>query len=501
MRTFSIVVMFFCHTFCQTTYAQETGFNNQPLFDHQHLSDIFSINTIPISICFLKDSTNGHNVGFIIAGHAEKAACQIATAEVQNILDKVGNSASTVFTYGVGFDDRTNSWTPEYETAMSEMKARFMALKEHYPSEVRLLEVPVQKYHAEVEKVRNNFLKIKKSMDLHTSPHDRFVINYTDVNYPLVIPFYVSDSIVSWRISKKSIGDIPTHSQIVAVRNDLNKSKADIKVSIAKNLKTVARLDATTNSLREYKFYYYFLKTSRLDSSFDNLGWHPSPPQFRYTTEDQYGHVVSERSITVEEARKYMNDPSVRKDPGVKESLEAWLNLVKLYQQSFAGKKAELKTAILQLNKLLSKEYIYLDSCSGVIGHLTDRDDQGKNVDAFLRGWPFNSYDDNLNKALNTWYERRKIVWGELLRDRKEYQQVIDPFYMQNHTTSLAGIFQSENVFFKVQSAGDDYIIIPYQMIGNPFVQIVDRELALPQLFTLHNFRISKNSRNELQKF
>jgi hypothetical protein len=51
--------------------------NKDVLSNDSRNTKVFSINNIPINICFLKNA-NGYN-GFLIAGHAERAVCSAAS--------------------------------------------------------------------------------------------------------------------------------------------------------------------------------------------------------------------------------------------------------------------------------------------------------------------------------------------------------------------------------------------------------------------------------------
>src|SRR5688572_3784924 len=97
-----------------------------------------NINRMPINICFLRD--RNFYVGFVIAGHATKDVCSVATLRVVNLLDSMGYEENTVFSYGVGYD-RLGSRDPLlYHQKLRELRNAFLDLEDEYSFEVRVID-------------------------------------------------------------------------------------------------------------------------------------------------------------------------------------------------------------------------------------------------------------------------------------------------------------------------------------------------------------------------
>lgn len=450
---------------------------------------VFNINNIPINICFIKYS--GQSVGFIVAGHAEKAVCQIASFEVAERLKAAGYTDSTVFSYGAGYDLRLGNRSSQYADLLKEMQDSFAVLAKKNPLQVRLFEVSLQEYQQKLDLIKKNFTVIKDKLNGTASVNNRFIITYKDVPFPLVVPFYTADSMIQFTIKKSSIGEIPGDVIKKARVNDLKAAGKLIQNSINSNTQTIRKIQAATDNTRPYTFTCYVISDGDIVLEKQGLGNYPSPPDdyIMRKRDKQTGRVLSESVITFQQALNALNNPAIDKRAGVRENLEAWVKLIRVYSVAFARNKADLIQELRRANTFMTAEIAAVTRYIVKLEQLDRSKDNDMAVDAFLRGWTINTHDPVMDKKLDTWYEGwRKKVWMELLKGQVSLQskRSLSPI---DDIDNIAGTFQSENVFFRVNSNGDEYIITPFQVLGGKFIQVIDKNIPVAEFYTNHNFR------------
>lgn len=454
---------------------------------------VFNINNIPINVCFIKDLDTYK--GFIIAGHAEKAVCQIASLEIKKTLDSLGYTDSTVFTYGVGFDLRETDADGSYHKALQELHKKFASVRDSNLFEVRLFEVQLADYKIKQDQFRKAFTTIRNKFadsGLAAKP-SKYILNYKNVNFPLVVPFFTADSIIRFRIPVNTLGELPAQNFQQAVVSDLKKSVVYYRQMINKNLNTISRIQASTNSHKDYTFTYYgYSGYGELNIFSDDLGGFPKPPDdYSITRKDlTTGKIISTRPITYEEAVRILHNPNgIHIDADISAELNYFIEKVRQFSLEFGKNKTGLIKRIKAANVKLKKEG---DATAQLLNSLKVSEsghDDALTVDAFLRGWTINSNDSIANKKLYAWYQsKRPVVWKYILSFYPELATVRNPS-LDMKTPLLAGIFQSENVFFHVLRRDNHYIVTPYQMLGGEFAELVDKRIPIPVFYTLNNFR------------
>ena len=453
---------------------------------------VFNINNIPINICFIKDKASYK--GFIIAGHARKAVCQLASLEVKNNLDSLGYTDSTVFSYGVGYDFRENDTDGRYNLMLQKMQTNFAAIRDSNLFEVRMFEVQLTEYKAKQEQIRDIFSTIKKKFadtGLAAKPA-QYIVNHRNTGFPLVVPFFTADSIIRFHIPDQMIGELPAQNFQRSVITDLNRNIALYKKMQTFNQNAISRILASTNSHKAYNFSYYeYNEIGEIEKLSNDLGGFPKPPDDFKMTTMQNNKVVGTRPVTYEEAVSILQNPNgVQIDYNTRKLLEFYIDEVRQFSLAFSRNKNELVKNIKSANLKLKRESDAAAKLLASINNLPAKsNDNSLAMDAFLRGWTFNSNDTLMNRKLYNWYAvKRPMIWKYILSAYPGLTNVENPLY-DPKTPLLAGVFQSENVFFHVQNRDGYYIVTPYQMLGGDFAEVVDKNIPVPLFYTLNNFR------------
>lgn len=147
------------------------------------------INRLPINICFFTDS-NEHYVGFIIAGHAYKSVCQVASMAVRHLLDSLGYNEQSIFSFGVGFDYRSDS-AGVYDILLHALAKVFYNLEAQDIGQVSVRILPYYEFESKLQSIRQNCTHVWAAMDSGTGIN-RVIFRYHDVGFPIMTPFYTS---------------------------------------------------------------------------------------------------------------------------------------------------------------------------------------------------------------------------------------------------------------------------------------------------------------------
>jgi hypothetical protein len=484
-----VILMF---GFAISGMAQRNRDSLDILADHAF---VFNINNTPINICFIKNSDSLF-VGFIVAGHAEKAVCQIASMEIKSDLEKIGYTDSTIFSFCVAYDLRNKNPGKPYDSLLRKMKQKFIKLKKDNPLQIRILEVSEKEYLQRLEKMHNNFIALKSRLNNPSSKYDRLILNYKNVPFPLVVPFYSTDTIVTFRIKKDIIGDLPQESYRKSFGNEITQSVAEMDKYIRTNQREMTRIQNANDNTREYVFKFYTMYKGNIRLVEQGIGGYSKPPEgFVIIEKDRAtGRIVNTRPISFYEAITALNDRTIGRDASDEILLRKWVDDIRKYQNEFNQNKRKLINNIRETNNRMNAEKNILNSYARQLVQENATDNYRLLIDGFLRGWTFNTYNDLMNKQLDDWYNiKRKQTWKMILKDTNFISNSKVAITGDTDSENMAGIFDSENVFFRVKPEGDYYVITPYQVLGGNFFQVIRKKSPYAQFYTLNNFRNSRN--------
>ncbi|MBK8703380.1 MAG: hypothetical protein IPN33_06980 [Saprospiraceae bacterium] len=145
---------------------------------------IYDINNLPISVWFIKQKNDYK--GFIVAGHATKAVCEVASLEVHNKIKAIGKSESTIFSFGVGYNILDNNESSSsYNEIMQGMKEEFEELEGDNEEQVSVNEIDYTKYveYQMMFKTHIDLAKQSKGWGTH-------IVEYKLEDFPIIAPFY-----------------------------------------------------------------------------------------------------------------------------------------------------------------------------------------------------------------------------------------------------------------------------------------------------------------------
>jgi hypothetical protein len=453
----------------------------------------FDINRLPINVCIIKKDSI--NVGFVIAGHALKETCHTASLKIKTILDTIGYQDNTVFSFGVGYDRRNTDPDMLYHNQLKELEKTCLDLQERDMFQVRVRYTSDSSFNNTLERIEGNMRLAWNSMKENKSVN-RVVFRYNNIKFPLPIPFYSEDSIVTFTIPKSRIGKIPDTRNIYAAT--IQNALIEINDAITVNDLVLQRI-ANYNPIiytREFgpkkypvliangirrdtlKDYLIQFDTTKIIKEYDQI----SGRTIRFYSLSQLQKLCNSNQRTL-----FLRNSSKNMEINTCEQAENTRYII--------GKMTENKLALIarinKINKQLALEKNQLRVLATQLNTHQSADSLIY-IDAFLRGWVFATGDPLLNSKLNNWYNKRKTVWRELLTQNPAYKDRIKTAAqasLLDETNNIAGIFQFDNVFFSVKATEHDYIITPYKLLGNDFVQIIDRNNKICQFFSANNFR------------
>ena len=435
---------------------------------------LYDINNMPISVWFFEEENK--QIGFIVAGHATKTICEIASTEVMTKLQDIGMNTSSIFSFGIGYDLRNdNTWNERYDSLLLTMRNKFVQLRKKYPEQVVIDNIDFAKYTEIMDLIKQHI----QNADQNTA-WDSYMIEYEYHDQPLIVPFYtINDTLdkIKFQIPKSLFGKIPTDAVSYSLSSGIVEMENKIENLIKENKREIGNVEAYNNLDNEKIFSYWTAVENGFVMETALLEGYGTPPEgWRIVTKEN-GRVIDSRNITFIEAVEYLNDPTIEIDPYDRMVLEEWTVKARENKKSYNNRKGDIVIDIILATSDIRKE---LETLSDHKRSLLERDNQDFIIDAFLRGWPFDTESIELNKRLDVWYEtRRKVVWDYIL-DQIPNAQV---------QSKLAGIFHSDDVYFQISSSSDNYIVVPYKIIGGNFVQVIDKKVGICQFYTSSNFR------------
>ena len=440
----------------------------------------YDINTDPISAWFIKKDTT--YIGFIIAGHAEKAICEVASLEIANKTEKLDIKNDAVFSFGIGYNFNTDQkQIVKYHNIIKGMKAKFKELElQTFASQVTTKDVDYEEY-----KSKQQLIKSHINLANLTNEWDTHIVEYKLMDYPIITPFYDTNTSneITFEVPKALFGEIPNELAYREFRKNLQKLIEELSIYLDNNNKAISRIRGFKINEEDYQKwnieYYSFnnkvpLKNEvvfKVYTSFKTYG---------FTLEDDKNSVL-DNEITLKEMKEYIQDINItlRTSPEVMSRIRLAINEIEEEIRNFTPNKNKLIKKI-EVETLLIQNYL------NDLNELSDfkTDDFNYIIDAFLRGWAFNTDDDNLNNQLDNWYLlKRKVVWDYILSELPN-AKVND---------KLGGLFHADDVFFKVKSEGNLFKITPYKITGGNFAQVIDKEIGISYLTSPLNHRYSKN--------
>jgi len=435
----------------------------------------YDINNLPISVWFLKK--NNKYFGFIVAGHATKAVCEVASLEVMTKLDEIGKDKNSIFSYGIGYNRKSEiEWNSTYNSQIVSMKENFSKLQSEYPDQVYLSEINVDKYDT-----TTNLIKKHIKNAYFNNQWESIIVEYKYVNQPLLIPFYhinATADTVKFIVPKNKFGTIPPDFARYSLTSSIKEIEKETTLLIEFNNKQINELDKFYNLDEDKTIYYWKFENNEYSKySTTLIGYGTPPDDWVLTEKNQFGIIVSQRPITFKEAVNYLKDPSIKVDPFARYELESWIVKAKENEKTYKNRKAEILTMIRNETQTIRNE---LKKITEFKTKLTNRNNEDLIIDAFLRGWAFNTQSDELNTQLDNWYEtKRPIVWDYML----------SMYPNSKIEGKLAGIFHSDDVYFHISSDKQNFIITPYKIIGNDFIQVIDKKVGICQFYSPNNFR------------
>lgn len=439
----------------------------------------YDINNLPISFWLLKEGNS--NVGFIVAGHAYKEVCQLASFEVLSEIDKMGKIDTTIFTYGVGFDLRDRdgkNWNSKYDSLLTLMNKKFEKLSIDHPDQAIANVIDFTKYKKTQELIRRHIYNAnsQKSYDTH-------IVEYKYDNSPLIVPFYDVRKVepVTFNISKDAFGVIPveiTKNQVIIVLDKLIKEIKGINKVNREQLNKLSKqgINDESDFFDKSGFKYSLIK-------FDlKKGINIEDIYLESYEKGPGGDLVApdgtSRYIKFNEAKLHLNDSRTRIEPSLRVELEAYVKKEPIFIKKFTENK---RHSIFQFqNEIKANDKVIEALNSQKVLYNNKFKDNFLYIDAFLRGWPFSTESDETNKKLDKWYEEfRPKVWG----------QILEKIPNSSKDKLMAGVFHSDDVFFDVKQKGNNFLITPYKVIGGNFVQVIDKNSGICVFYTVFNFR------------
>lgn len=440
---------------------------------------IYDINNLPISVWFIK--SNNKYVGFIVAGHATEAVCKVASLEVHNNVKKLGDKEDAIFSFGLGYDmldDPADGF--RYDGLLRKMQKELQDLQLKNPDQVSVGEIDQQKYLEYLDLFKQHIQLAQKSTDW-----DTHIVEYKLTNFPLISPFYQVDNAkpISFKVPKSLFGKIPTELVYATYEQSLvevEKSLIQTTNTNQKEIERVAKFKNSETSIPLWDIQYYSFQDNALYTHKEKLRGYLPPPDGYEICEGQGFARRNCQPITFRQAIEYLKDPAIvaNSPKSVIEGLKKWQKIAAEDIKSFQSRKQAILSKIKQANQTI-KDYLV------IVKHrreeLNQRDNQDYIIDAYLRGWVFGTGDAEMDKRLDIWYEGRNTVWQQLM---KQYPKAkVDG--------KLAGIFQSDDVFFKVLSGSNNFIITPYKVVGGEFIQVIDKQMNISYLQSPFNYRLT----------
>jgi len=431
---------------------------------------VYDINTEPISFWVLKNSA-GKNVGFIVAGHAEKSICKIASIEVMTKLKEMGKNDNSLFSFGIGYDFRDKSplWTESYHQLVGKMEEKFRSLEKEYPESVVVNNIDIDKYKQVIRTIKSNLRNDISGWDTHIAEYKYF-------DSPVIVPFYRigTGEEITIRLKKAEFGTTPHGMALNSFKQEIAIAIKEVQALINENNNTLNQIRKNfTGSLsiiiNSIKGNFFYKETSELNND------PPAPPDDFYITD---GYSIT-RAITLDEAISYLENGGAIISDNARKELNSWIAISKEHEKSLKIKKEEIKRKITDANKLMEYK---IKEIKSLYEKISKQNDESLLIDAFLRGWPFGTDDVQYNAQLDRWYDQRKKVWNTILNQ-------IDGSRVND---KLGGVFHLDNVFFKVVADGDYYQITPYHILGGKFIQVINTKSGICQFLTPYNFRRSE---------
>lgn len=452
---------------------------------------VININRIPINISFIRDRST--YVGFIIAGHAMKEVCGVATLRVANLLDSMGYEQNTVFSYGVGYDRRGSRDPLNYHQRLKELRNAFMDLQDEYFSEVRVLDVEDSALQNLTSRIVRNTALAFNSFRTNASLN-RVIFRYDSTNFPVPVPFYTETGTVSFTVPKSQIGKIP------GVRAfDINLFDAalrEINEALATNTRAIAKASTynPTNHVGfktgRYLVSYFWKGRIRTDSL---LLIDPSKVLEIFEA-GTHRHIryysLTELQRQCDMGVQYLTEKTELTSPiSPCEEVEFAQSLIRRLN----NRRNVLIRSIEKANLFLENEKNKILQFKTQFSQKLSAGDSLINVDAFLRGWCFPARSAAANQQLAAWYRKREAVWQSVMTRYPAYKKRLPLVKEVNlPAQQIAGVFQAEDVFFFIRDGGTQYVVTPYKMISGKFIQVVDKTNGLSQFFTENNYRLLK---------
>ena len=439
---------------------------------------LYDINNQPISVWFISDDSR--YVGFIVAGHATKAVCEVASLEVYNKLKAIGKDDASIFSFGVGYNfKRNNDSDYTYHSTLEEMKIKFEDLSYEYPEQVNIGIIPVSQYNEYLSLLKSHINLANRSDEWTTH-----IVEYKLNNFPLIAPFYYSETsqIIQIRVPKSKFGGIPTELVYAAYEEALSEGEDELNENLRNN-------QIALNEIRNYSnpyntdieiISYWTVEGDYIINRQEELRGHRPPPDGYYLVEPD----GARRPLTFKQAIPYLNDPNTIVYPTARRRLEHWIKQAEEDMKDFHRQRKSLREKINDGNKKIEKLIAKIDDRRA---KLRNRDNQDYIIDAFLRGWVFEAGSDEMNRKLDNWYATyRQTVWNYML------DQVSTSNVNARVLGKLGGVFHSDDVFFQVNSEGNNFIITPYKVVGGEFIQVIDKEIGISYIQSPFNFRFEK---------
>lgn len=450
------------------------------IFEHNRGGDlypIYDINNTPISVWFIKKEEK--YLGFIVAGHATKAVCEVASIEVHNKFKKIGNNESSIFSFGVGhYIIDEDEWTVEFNETLNSMEEKFNNLQHEidYDNDftnnyqVKLGKINYSDYKEDINLIQEH-IEIANNYEAW----DKHIVEYKLKESPLIVPFYdiSTNSKIEFEIPKSTFGEIPGDFAFLSYKKNLEDWKEKLETAIENNYNLIDSLQNSnitdnTHCRRNFNCYKHnddllLTETKTLVGNHIHcINW------FRWTSK---GDTID---ITLEEALQTIH---TFKDTSHQNILIDWKDNWLENTMQFEENKREIIDEILSETKIIKDE---LRDHISLIQDIMKQDDQDLIVDAFLRGWIFDMDDDDLNTELDDWYKNyRKSVWDYIFKKIPKAKV----------EGKLGGIFHADDVYFQVRPTKDTFIITPYKVVGGDFLQIIDKEMGISYLQSPFNFR------------
>ncbi len=452
------------------------------LFNDYRSIPIYDINNLPISVWFLKQ--NRKHVGFIVAGHATKAVCEIASLEVHNKLKEIGTSASSIFSYGIGYDLLEGTAAHNhYDNIMKTMKHEFQILGIKNPDQIKVREIDYDEYikYLRLLKSHINLANQSKTWDTH-------IVEYKLDNFPLIAPFYYTKTAkeISFEIPKALFGSIPTELVYASYQKSLEDVESSLIEKIKFNDKEIQKINTYQNSddrIPIWDITYWSIDKNEFFINEKVLwGYRPPPDGYEICKTSQFG-IQDCNPITFKQALAYLKDREVMKNTSrrVIDGLKKWKIKAEEDRKSFRSRKEDIIDVVTKESNEIKT---FLEIIENRKKDLLNRDNQDYILDAFLRGWAFNTNDTLLNTQLDTWYvNNRKPVWDYILKKVPN----------SRINNNLGGIFHTDDVFFQIESKENVFKITPYKVVGGEFIQIIDKQIGISYLQSPFNYRLSLN--------